>query len=275
MKNFLKMNIALFTSNHLRHKYIANEIAKTLSLKLIVCEEKNEAIQETSSFIDADAKVLENHFTNRRASELVFFENCQDFPQDVELVEINYGEINSQKSLNLLEKSEIDFILLFGTSIIKPIILEKFPNRVINLHLGLSPYYKGSGTNFFPIFNNEFESIGATIHLAADKVDSGAILHQFRPDCIDENDSIHSIGNKVIQKAGFIFPKIVDQYLLGKIILHPQKECEITKEFRLKDFTPYSVRKANEIIRDGGILDYLKNKAQRQALKPIVSNYEE
>lgn len=269
------MNIALFTSNHLRHKYIAAEIAKTLSLKLIVCEEKNEAIQEVASLNDADAKVLENHFKDRKASELIFFGNYNDFPPDVELVEFNFGEINSQKTLNLLEKLEIDWILLFGTSIIKPMILKKFPTRVINLHLGLSPYYKGSGTNFFPIFYNEFESIGATIHLAVDKVDSGAILHQFRPDCIDENDNIHSIGNKVIQKAGLIFPRIVERYWLGKIILQPQKESEILKEFRLKDFTANSVRKANEVIRKGGISDYLINKANRLALKIIVSNYEE
>ena len=270
------MNIALFTSNHLRHKYIAAEIAKTHSLKLIISENKSDAIQENSQYNDADRELLATHFENRETSERIFFANYQDFPEGVALIELNFGAINTKRIVDLLEEQKIDLILLFGSSIIKPIILEKFPDKVINLHLGLSPYYKGSGTNFFPILNNEFECIGATIHLATNNVDDGAILHQFRPDNIDENDDIHSLGNKVIQKAGKIFPKVGKEYWFGNINLFCQNEVRaINNEYRLKDFTPESLRKANEVIRSGGVANYIRNKLQRFALKPIFSNYDE
>ena len=35
-------------------------------------------------------------------------------------------------------------------------------NKILNLHLGISPYYKGSGTNYFPLVNNEPQYVGAT-----------------------------------------------------------------------------------------------------------------
>ncbi|WP_166426986.1 formyltransferase family protein [Flavobacterium psychrotolerans] len=269
------MNIALFTSNHLRHKYFAAEIAKQLSLKLIVSEEKNNAIQEISTYNEAERELLENHFQKRQASEEQFFGEYQNFPSAIAIEKMEFGTINSQNTLNLLKIHKIDCVLLFGTSIIKADILQKYPDKVINLHLGLSPYYKGSGTNFFPIVNNEFECIGATIHLAIKSVDAGAILHQFRPDNIQDSDDLHAIGNKTIQMAGKIYPKIVQHYLLGKITLQAQNEVEGSKIYRLKDFTPDTIRTANKIIINGGVAEYLENKNQRMASKPIVSNCNE
>jgi len=266
------MNIALLTSNHLRHKYIASRIAKKLSLKVIVSEQKSNSIEDTVSYDDEDKQLLNKHFKDREMSEMFYF-GGNTFPLVDELVEIEHGKINSEEIISLLKKHEIDCILLFGTSIIKPMILNLFHNKVINLHLGLSPYYKGSGTNFFPIVNKDFECIGATVHLATAEVDAGAILKQFRPE-IEEGDTIHSIGNKVIRKAGEIYPEIVEQYLNGKIILQPQNECDKEKVYRIKDFTPNVLRQAIEVIDGGSISDYLKSKEMRLKLKPIVTNDE-
>lgn len=266
------MNIAFCTSNHARHKYFASEIAKSLSLKLILCEEKSAAIEAVSNYNESDQQLLNQHFKDRAASENLFFGVYADFPVGIKKVDMDFGAINSQQTLDLLRENEIDCILLFGTSIIKDMILEQYPLKVINLHLGLSPYYKGSGTNFFPIVNNEFECIGATIHLAIDTVDAGAILHQFRPDTIEADDDIHSLGNKLIEKAGKIYPKIAADYLSGKIIPQPQENATGSKVYRIKDFTPETLKAAHKVINNGGVADFLKNKTKRLASKPIVSN---
>lgn len=275
MEKILKMNIALFTSNHLRHKYVATEIANALSLKLIVCEQKSERIENVSQYNKEDRQLLTDHFKNRELSELHFFGKYKNFPKEMPLVDMKFGSLNSQTTLNLLKEYKIGCILLFGTSIIKPIILDKYQGKIINLHLGLSPYYKGSGTNFFPIVNNEFECLGATIHLAIDKVDSGSILHQLRLDTIEEKDNIHSLGNKVIKQAGKFYPKIVKAYLLEKIKWHEQKEVDKSKTYLLRDFTPETLKRANNVLKCGGISVYLKNKEQLLLSKPIVSNYNE
>ena len=124
MKKFLKMNIAVFTSNHLRHKYIATEIAKVLPLKLIICEEKNDAIQKTSNYNEKDALLLTNHFKSREISERLFFKEYSSFPSNINLVDVKFGNINSENTLRILKEKKIDCILLFGASIIKSIILD-------------------------------------------------------------------------------------------------------------------------------------------------------
>lgn len=272
MKKNLKMNIALFTSNHLRHKYIAAEIAKSLSLKLIISEEKSDAIQDVSKYNEEDRQLLINHFKNRATSEEAFFGVYQNFPDHVPLIKMKFGSLNTEGTLKLLNEYKIDCILLFGTSIIKPIILNKYLGNTINLHLGLSPYYKGSGTNFFPIVNNEFECLGATIHLAIDKVDAGDILHQFRINNIEENDTVYSIGNKIIDQAGILYPKVVKNYLKSKITPKIQNEFRDVKIYKINDFTPDALLLANQIIKNDGVKNYLRIKSQYDSAKPIVAN---
>ena len=269
------MNIALLTSNYLRHKYIASEIAKKLFLKVIVCEDKNPVIQDVSDYNKEEADLMKAHFKERESSELDFFGSNTDFPEECLVHQVAFGKINTQETLEILKHNDIDCILLFGSSIIKPILTDEFPNRVINLHLGLSPYYKGSGTNFFPIVNNEFECLGATIHLAIDKVDAGAILHQIRIDDFTESDTIHSIGNKIIKRAGELYPMVVSLYLSGKIELKPQQEVSHFKEYKVKDFTASSLLTAKEVLLNDGIKIFLQNKKALLCAKPIVSNYYE
>lgn len=265
------MRIALFTSNHLRHKYIAAQLQKHLEIVVIVTEQKNKTIEDSSGYSREDQQLLDTHFRDRAAAEDAFFGSYTDFPKEVPHIAVAFGKINSPETLAHLTAHKVEGILLFGTSIIKNIILEKYPNKVINLHLGLSPYYKGSGTNFFPIVNNEFECIGATIHLATRKVDAGGILHQVRLEELFEEDTIHTIGNRLIQKAGLVYPTIVKGFLEGVIQPIQQKEIADSKEYRIKDFTPDMIRKAHKVLANQGIVLYLEQSHSHKENKPIIT----
>ena len=91
-------------------------------------------------------------------------------------------------------------MLVFGTSLLKQPIIDMFPGRIINIHLGLSPYYRGAGTNFWPLVNGEPEYCGATIHFLDAGVDTGPIIAHVRPTLRSE-DGPHDIGNKTIVAA--------------------------------------------------------------------------
>ena len=273
MKKLLKMNIALLTSSHIRHKYIATKIAESLNVVLVVSEEKNAAITDTTLYNEEDRELINTHFEDRSSSEKHFFGDYSAFPNSAELISVLYKEVNSKVVQEALVKHKIDVILLFGSSIIKDDLLVKYPERIINLHLGLSPYYKGSGTNFFPIVNNEFECIGATFHLASSKVDAGNLLHQIRVKGINENDTIYSLGNKVIKEAGEIYPKIVMKYLMDEITPKSQKSDVRGNVYKVKDFTPQSIRNAKTVIQKGGLKYYLDNKTQIDNSKPIFSSH--
>lgn len=260
----------LLTSNSLRHKYIAHCLASKLDLALIVTEKKSSRITETDAFDEDNAIFITQHFIARETSEKKYFREYSEFPSNIPLLGIEHGEINSSQVVKSIEKVTADYIILFGTSIIKDQLLEKYSRKIINLHLGLSPYYRGSATNLFPYFFGEPECIGGTIHLATAEVDKGEILHQFRPD-ISPDDNLHDIGNKVILKGGEILPKILKDYHAGKITPEGQKGSG--KICRNTDLNPEVLK---EIYRrfDAGLIEkYLADKRRRDEAKPIISNY--
>ncbi|MGI0107871.1 formyltransferase family protein [Salinimicrobium sp. WS361] len=260
----------LLTSNSLRHKYIAHCLASKLDLALIVTEQKSSRITETGGYNEDEALFIRQHFIARETSEKKYFGEYSEFPSNIPLLEVEHGEINSSQVVKTIEKVTADYIVLFGTSIIKDQLLEKYSGRIINLHLGLSPYYRGSATNLFPYFFGEPECIGGTFHLATAEVDKGEILHQFRPD-ISPDDNLHDIGNKVILKGGEILPEILKDYEVGKIIPEGQKGSG--KICRNKDLSPEVLRDIYRSFDAGLIEEYLADKRIRNEAKPIISNY--
>lgn len=236
---------------------------------MVITEAKSEKIEDTSAFNKEDAAFISAHFEARQKSEEEFFGHYKNFPPQLPLLRIPHGGINSELVGNIIDFLSPDLILLFGTSILKDPLLKKYPNRVINLHLGLSPYFKGSATNLFPYLQKQPECIGATFHLAIPKVDEGAILHQFRPE-LEAEDDLHIIGNKVIKKAGGVLPAVVKAYSENKII--PQKQSSHGRLCRIQDLTPSLLWEIYREFEKGQIGDYLKDKERRDAGKPIVEN---
>jgi folate-dependent phosphoribosylglycinamide formyltransferase PurN len=263
------MKLVLLTSDSLRHKFIAREISEQFDLKLIVIEAKSVKIQETSDLNKEDAEFILAHFEARNKCETSFFGGFKKFPEEIPQRRIPHGYINSREVNDSIAKIKPDLIILFGTSIIKEPLLGNYSGKIINLHLGLSPYYKGSATNLYPYFYNEPECIGVTIHLATARVDQGSILHQVRPN-IDITDDLHSIGNKTILKAGKILPRILISYAKGKIL--PKTQTSTGRVCRINDLTPVMLRSIYDNFEKDMIKNYLENKKLRDKEKPIVEN---
>lgn len=70
-----------------------------------------------------------------------------------------------------------DFIVSFGyRHIVKPEVINQFPNRIINLHISLLPYNRGADPNFWSFIEDTPK--GVTIHQLAEGLDTGDILCQ-------------------------------------------------------------------------------------------------
>ena len=101
-----------------------------------------------------------------------------------------------------------DLLVCYGSSLIKSDLLRKFEGRFLNVHLGLSPYYRGSGTNVWPLINIEPDMVGATFMYIDAGIDTGKIIHQIRAD-VYLGDSPHTIGNRLIRKMTSTYAEIV------------------------------------------------------------------
>lgn len=84
-------------------------------------------------------------FKKRAATELDFFSDIINYAADnSNPVFIEPKEINKQNLINEIIKFNPDLIITYGCSIINPPLIDYFPRKIINVHLGLSPYYFGS-----------------------------------------------------------------------------------------------------------------------------------
>ena len=101
--------------------------------------------------------------------------------------------------ISLLEPFAIDYIVLAGyMRILSPVLIERYRNRVINIHPADTGQYKGiSGYEW--AFDNKMKTTKITVHLVDEGVDTGTVLSQKEVDLKDANtlDEIEKIGLKV------------------------------------------------------------------------------
>lgn len=272
MEEFLKNKVAIFTGDSFRHKYFAYSLSEKLNVKLIVFEKKVN-LPEILSLDVEESIIVNEHFMLRDESEQKYFAGFDEKISELknsEIIEIENNTINSDNIINKLKTNGIEYILLFGCSIIKSDIINLFRNKIINLHLGLSPYYRGSGTNFWPLVDNLPECVGATIHITDLKIDAGGILHQVRPD-ISENDDNNDLGNKTIINAVNAIPDILKKF--DKNELNPSiQNLKEGKLFKRKDFNGDSILEMRRNFKNDMIRNYLNNKAERLNKYKIIEN---
>lgn len=238
------MDALILTSNSLRHKYYAMELSKKFDVKGIISEPKVGYYQK----VKEESEVVREHFKNLSKYESQFFKEAE-FPNTIELLELEKCSINDIDNVEWAKKKNPDVIFLFGTVILKDIWLNAFENKIINLHLGLSPFYRGSATLFWPIFNNELECLGVTIHIATKKVDAGQILGRVKPD-YEVGDNYYTINYKAIKKGIDNMGEIVQNYLNGNIELIEQ-DLSKSKLYKKSDFTEAKLLKALKNIGNG------------------------
>lgn len=259
--------VVLLTSNGRRHAHASQTLADRLNVVGIVREKKRAAIPSAESLSTADLAVLERHLQEREGVEATLLGSPQ-FPEDVDSLEVNAGEVNSDPIVRWVEDRAPDLVLLYGTSIIRPPLLEKYAGQMINIHLGLSPYYRGAATNFWPLVHALPECAGATIHLAVPEVDAGPILTQVRPELVPQ-DRAHEIGTKAMVAGVESLARAAEWFHSGRLTPVPQRSGE-GKLFRRRDFNADAVRRLWTNLDAGMVRDYLDAAEERRGRFPIL-----
>ena len=126
---------------------------------------------------------------------------------------------SSEGILKLLLETKTDIIILAGFLLKFPeIILNEFPNKVINLHPALLPKYGGKGmygryVHEAVVANQEPES-GITIHYVNENYDEGAIIFQKSVALLDK-DTPETVAEKIHKLEYEYFPKVIENLLLS------------------------------------------------------------
>ncbi|GIJ97262.1 phosphoribosylglycinamide formyltransferase [Capnocytophaga stomatis] len=124
---------------------------------------------------------------------------------------------HSEVVLDIVKSQKPDLIILAGFLWKFPEnIIEKFPNKIVNIHPSLLPKYGGKGmygsfVHQAVIENKETES-GITIHYVNENYDEGAIIFQAKT-TVSENDTADSLAEKIHQLEYKHFPEVIASLL--------------------------------------------------------------
>ena len=88
--------------------------------------------------------------------------------------------------LSVLKKKDIDdfltsdIYLTFGCSYIKGWLADFLISKnCLNIHIGVSPFYRGSSCNFWAAFDQKYEYVGGTLHFLSKGLDNGPIIKEY------------------------------------------------------------------------------------------------
>ena len=261
----MSRKILLIRADELRHKALSVVIRNSGHQVYEVIETR---LKQNKATISCE---VEAHFQSRKQVELDFFSDLVDRLNVKNSKEIKCLDINSNDVVEYAKKLEVDLVITFGCSIIKTPLLEIFNRKILGIHLGLSPYYRGSGTNFFPFVNNELGAVGYTLMSLNEGVDTGDIIHQSYADMI-YGDSIHTVGTRLMRK---MFSDIANITHLENLKLEfdsaiKQPYMRDSKIYRKRDFDIINLDLALSNIRNGSIINFLENIDAERSRFPLV-----
>ncbi len=136
---------------------------------------------------------------------------------------VDYHTIdNNHELLKTLKSNNIDLIVLARyMQIIPPNIIESYKNKIINIHHGFLPAFKGAKP-YHQAYSKGVKIVGATAHYVTDELDEGPIICQDTVQ-INHKNSINDIIQLGREIEKNVLYKAVKSHLDYKIIVYDNK----------------------------------------------------
>ena len=175
------MKITIFTSNQPRHINLINSLSKVSKKCFAIVEGKTIFPGQVKDFFNKSF-LMKKYFKEVDRAEKKFFNNSKFILDQVNTKFIKHADLNHLKKSDISDALKSNVYVVFGSSFIKGWLLDfLIKNKAINIHMGISPYYRGSSCNFWAIFDNNPHLVGSTVHLLSKGLDSGKILYHALP----------------------------------------------------------------------------------------------
>lgn len=152
-------------------------------------------------------------FSNRKKAAVL------ERPQFKEVPTVIFNKVyfNSSAFVNALEAFQPDLIVLAGFLWkVPPLLVSKFPQKIINIHPSLLPKYGGKGMYGMHVHQAVYEQketeTGISIHYVNEHYDEGQLIFQAQTTLTPE-DTPEIIAQKIHALEYEHFPKVLAQLL--------------------------------------------------------------
>ena len=212
---------------------------------------------------------MQKYFAKVIEAEKEIFGEIRFTSSNVTQLVLKSGDLN-MVDLSLLKPSfESDLFIVFGSSYIKsPLIDILLEKGAINIHMGVSPYYRGSSCNFWALYDGNPELVGATIHKLGRGLDSGDILyHAFPP--VKKMDGF-LLGMLSVKSAHESLIKYISEKKLEEFKPIKQNKEEEVRYTRNRDFTDEVAEKYLSNLPD---VNYIRKKCLERDMNKFINSY--
>jgi hypothetical protein len=177
------------------------------------------------------------------------------------------GDVNSTEVEDALRKLAPDVIVDHGSSLVKDHIIGTAP-VALNLHWGLSPYYRGGNCTEWALMLWDPLNIGVTIHSLAKRIDGGDIVAQARAQ-VTPQDNVASLNVQLSKLGTDLMARALDRLARGEMLtFHPQNFSQGI----LYSSWQWSRRLHRQVrhIETRGLVEDMLRKPSRKTALPII-----
>ena len=144
--------------------------------------------------LDIDIKVL---ITNKDDAGCIKRAVNVEIPHKI-IKEKNFSqkELFELEIINTLIHYDVELIVMAGwMKIVTPFFINKFKNKIINIHPSILPAYKGGSAIKDSILNGS-KITGCSVHFVEEEVDSGSLIMQAALPILND-DNIETLSKKI------------------------------------------------------------------------------
>ena len=131
-------------------------------------------------------------------------------------------ELFNEALLERIDSYNLDLIVLAGFLVnIPAAMVQKYPNRIVNIHPSLIPSFCGKGFYGLKVHEGVLargnKVTGATVHFVDEGTDTGPIILQ-KAVCVEDNDTPEILQRRVMEQAEWhILPEAINLIANDKI----------------------------------------------------------
>ena len=108
---------------------------------------------------------------------------------------------------------------------VTPVMLDAFPDRVVNLHPALLPSFKGAHA-IDDAWEAGVKVTGVTVHFANEEYDKGPIIAQ-RAVGVREDDTRASLEERIHAVEHRLYPEVLQALAEGRVTIGPDRKVRI------------------------------------------------
>ena len=144
--------------------------------------------------LDIDIKVL---ITNKEDAGCIKRADNAEIPHRIiKGTDFSQKELFELEIINTLNNYDVELVVMAGwMKIVSSLFINKFKNKIINIHPSLLPSYKGASAIKDAILNGS-KITGWSVHFVDEEVDSGSLIMQAALPILN-NDNIESLSKKI------------------------------------------------------------------------------